>query len=346
MKSLIIDHLFYGIISFLLTYFLVPVMTKIAFRYGILDKPDGKIKCHKQPVPYLGGLAVYAGFVVPLVFMYPLDNTLLWLLLGVSVLLLTGLVDDLKVLKPGQKLIGQFLAVFCFLKGGFSLKATFLSSWVNTFLSGFWMLSIINAFNLVDVMDGLSSLIAIEAAVAFLIIALLSKLFMVSLVLVSFLGAVCAFFWYNKPPARIYLGDTGSLLIGGFFAALPLLIPWSDHIYDLHYTPAIILAVPLLEVFFLVIIRTSLGIPFYKGSPHHFSSYLQRKGWRKWQVLAYTAVMGLGFVSLGVAHFAKLLSFWTTFVAGVLFLVVWCVFIFTRFIDAHVPLPEKTSPGE
>lgn len=308
---------------------------RAALRFGVLDVPDGRIKCHKAPVPYLGGLALFAGFVITLGLVYPFENTILWFLLGTTTLLLTGLVDDLKVLKPGQKLIGQIIAVLCFLKGGFSLKATFLASYTNLFFSGFWMLSVINAFNLVDVMDGLSSLIAVIATVAFLIIAVISEKFLVSLLLVAFLGALCAFLVYNKPSARIYLGDAGSLFIGGFLSAIPLLLPWSDAVFDVHYTPAIILAVPLLEVFFLVIIRTRLGIPFYKGSPHHFSLYLQRKGWSKWLVLGYTAVMGVLFAGIGIAHFLNIMSFLSVLVTSFIIFLVWCCFIFTKFFGCH-----------
>jgi UDP-GlcNAc:undecaprenyl-phosphate GlcNAc-1-phosphate transferase len=335
MNNLIIRHVLAGGFSFLLTYYLVPIITRAAFRFGILDVPDGKIKCHTKPVPYLGGIAIYAGFVVTLGLTYPFENTLLWLLLGTTMLLLTGLVDDLKVLKPGQKLIGQLLAVLCFLKGGFSLKTTFLSSYVNMALSGFWMLSVINAFNLVDVMDGLSSLIALVATSAFLVIAFLSGTFVVSLLLVIFGGAIGAFLVYNKPPAQIYLGDAGSLFIGGFLAAIPLLLPWSDAVFDVHYTPAVILAVPLLEVFFLIVIRTQLGIPFYKGSPHHFSLYLQRKGWHKWQVLVFTALMGIVFAALGIIHFMKIVSFIQTIAIGCFVFIVWCGIVFTRFLSGR-----------
>lgn len=333
MKYLFIRHCFAGVFSFLLTYYVVPVIMRAAQRFGILDVPDGRIKCHKAPVPYLGGLALYIGIVVTLGLIYPFENTILWFLLGTTILLLTGLVDDLKVLKPGQKLIGQGIAVLCFLKGGFSLKETFLASYLNMFLSGFWMLSVINAFNLVDVMDGLASLIAIIATLAFLVIALICEKYLVSLLLMVFLGALCAFFYYNKPSARIYLGDAGSLFIGGFLSAIPLLLPWSDAVFDVHYTPAIILAVPLLEVFFLVIIRTRLGIPFYKGSPHHFSLYLQRKGWSKVQVLGYSAAMGILFAGIGIAHFVKFFSFGLTISIGLVFFLVWCFIIFTHFLQ-------------
>jgi UDP-N-acetylmuramyl pentapeptide phosphotransferase/UDP-N-acetylglucosamine-1-phosphate transferase len=171
------------------------------------------------------------------------------------------------------------------------------------------MLSVINAFNLVDVMDGLATLIAFMGGLTFLVIALYLHCFSVSLLLLAFLGPLGAFFIYNKPSAKIYLGDAGSMFIGGFLAATPLLLPWSQQSLDAYYTPVVILAVPLLEVFALVIIRSWLGIPFYYGSPHHFSIYLQRKGWSKSNVLGFTGIMCLCFSLLACLFLTNNISF-------------------------------------
>ena len=199
---LFVRHIFAAGFSFLFGFYLMPAIIKSSFKLGIMDIPDGKIKCHGVPIPYLGGLAIYLSFIATLCLVYPFENQVLWLLLGSTLLLLIGMIDDLKVLRPGQKFLGQIVAVVCFLKGGFWLKTEFMTSFVNLFLSGFWMLSLINAFNLVDVMDGLAASIAIVAASSFLIITLIFQQYAISLLLAAFLGAVLAFFFYNKPPAK------------------------------------------------------------------------------------------------------------------------------------------------
>ncbi|MFH0898253.1 MAG: MraY family glycosyltransferase [bacterium] len=329
MQMLIIRHMFTIIFSFLLTFYIIPLLIRSACQLDFLDQPDGKIKVHKKPIPYLGGFAVYCGFIAPLCVAYPFVNKALWLLLGVTFLLFLGLIDDLKAFRPGQKFFGQIFAVLCFLKGGFSLKTDFFSSGTNLFLSALWMLSVINAFNLVDVMDGLTSTIAFVAASTFFIIALLLGQYEVSLLLIAFMGAILAFFWYNKPAAKMYLGDSGSMFIGGFLSALPLLLEWSDWSWDAYYAPAIILGIPLLEVFFLVVIRTRLGIPFYKGSPHHFSIYLQNKGWSKYKVLGFVGMMGSILSGLALLFLFQAISFWMLVVAGIIFFSVWCFFIFS-----------------
>jgi UDP-GlcNAc:undecaprenyl-phosphate GlcNAc-1-phosphate transferase len=328
MNFVLIRHIFSFSFSFLLGLYTIPKLIKSSLRFGILDVPDGKIKCHKAPIPYLGGVAIYLSFIAPLCLVYPFENMVVWLLLGSTLLLLVGLIDDLNVLTPGRKFFGQIIATLCFLKGGFSLKAEFLSSFFNLFISGFWMLSVINAFNLVDVMDGLSSLIAMVAALSFFIIAILFKQYEVSLLLVAFLGALIAFFIYNKPPAKIYMGDAGSMFLGGFLASIPLLFSWSSHSIDAYYAPIVILAIPLLEIFFLVLIRTSIGIPFYRGSPHHFSIYLLNKGWSKYRVLFFTLIMGVLFSASAFLFLFKIINFWGLFfVLGFLFLI-WCYFVF------------------
>ncbi len=321
---------------------------RAAIWFGILDVPDGKVKCHRQPVPYLGGLAVYVGFISVFFYAYSCDTYMYWLLLGVTILLITGLIDDLWALLPGQKLIGQLLAVCCFVFCGLYFKESFFASYINIVFSVFWMLTIINAFNLVDVMDGLSSLIAIIAGVSFLIIAILGENFGVSLLLISFLGAMCAFFLHNKPPAKIYLGDMGSLFIGGLLSAIPLLLPWSDFVVDMRCAPIFILSILLLEVFSLVVIRTILGIPFYRASPHHFSLYLQRKGWSKWVILLYTGIMGVAFAAVGIFHFINALSFMAALIFILGLVVFWCLIVFTQFLNSNMTMPcESVSrPGD
>lgn len=328
MNFVFIRHVFSLGFSFFLSFYIIPKLIESSRKLGIMDVPDGKIKCHQAPIPYLGGVAIYLSFIATLCITYPFENKIVWLLLGVTLLLLIGLIDDLRVLTPARKFFGQMIATLCFLKGGFYLKTEFFSSFLNFFISGFWMLSVINAFNLVDVMDGLSSLIAIVASVSFLIIALMFKQYSVSLLLTAFIGAVGAFFIYNKPPAKIYMGDAGSMFLGGFLAAVPLLFSWSRYSFDAYYAPVIILAVPLLEIFFLVVVRTYIGIPFYKGSPHHFSIYLIKKGWTKLNVLIFAFIMCVLFSLTSFIFLFKKINFYELIFILLCLGLGWCYFVF------------------
>jgi UDP-GlcNAc:undecaprenyl-phosphate/decaprenyl-phosphate GlcNAc-1-phosphate transferase len=327
-NNIVARHLFCFIFPFLFALYLLPILIKTAFSFKILDNPDGNIKNHKKPVPYLGGFALYIPFIATLAIAYPFENQILWLLLGTSLLLFVGFIDDLRVLKPYQKFLWQILAVICFLKGGYSLKMNFFSDFSNLFFSGFWMISIINAFNLIDVMDGLATITSIFAGLSFLVIAFLFKQYALTILILAFLAPLIVFFFYNKPPAKIYLGDAGSMFIGGFFAAIPQLFNWSSKHYLAYYAPVIILAVPLLELFFLVVIRTVKGIPFYKGSPHHFSIYLRKKLWSVKSILAFISVFSVALFLVAFLFLFNYINFIDTVFAGIIFFISWVYFIF------------------
>jgi UDP-GlcNAc:undecaprenyl-phosphate GlcNAc-1-phosphate transferase len=309
--------------AFLITFYAVPFLSAFAIRLRFLDVPDGSLKQQKQPVPYLGGVAVYLGFVSAFVLTFPVSNSISFLVIGTTLLLLLGLFDDFFVLRAHQKFLGQIIVALVFLKNGFYLKEQFFLNYWNIPLSLLWMLTIINAFNLVDVMDGLATLLAICASLTFLILAFYFQLPAIALFLTILLGALSAFFYYNRPAATIYLGDAGSLFIGGTLATIPFLFPWGTHALYGYLAPVIILAIPLLEVTTLVLVRLWLGIPFYWGSPDHFSHYLLAQGWSKVLILQYVAALSLflGLVAFGLV--ANIIPFWAICLLGVLFTSGW-----------------------
>ena len=318
-----LEHLVCGLLSLIVLFAIVPFLIKAATARQVLDVPDGLLKKQEKAVPYLGGVGIYLGFIVPIALMYPCENNILWFLLGVTLLLFIGLIDDLLFLSPLQKLAGQLFAVICFLRGGFALKSIFFSSYINTFISAFWMLSVINAFNLIDIMDGLATLTALIAALFFFFTALYFQVYSVSMLLIAFIGALIGFFYFNKPPANIYMGDAGSLFIGGFLAAIPMLFPWSMQSFDAYYTAAVVLAIPLIEITSLVVIRSYLGIPFYQGSPHHFALYLKRRGWPVSAILRFVLFFGSCFGCLATAFLLGFLSFFSLVIAFLSALIFW-----------------------
>lgn len=329
MAILVMLKLFFSIfISLFITLYVVPLISSLARRLGVLDVPDGKIKKHEKPVPYLGGLAVYIGFIATLAVVFPFENQILLFIVGSTLLLFVGLIDDLVVIKPYQKLFGQCLAVLCFLKAGFFLKEAFFSkSYWNIPISLLWMLSVINAFNLVDVMDGLATGLAICATASFMIIALGLEQYNLALLLGSLLGALLGFFWYNRPKAEIYLGDAGSLFIGGFLATVPFLFKWGLYNWHGFLTPVIILAIPLLEVSTLVIIRSRKGIPFYQGSPDHFSLYLKENGWQPFEILLYVFSLSIVLFGSSYAFVFNKVTVVELLGLALLFLIIWFSFL-------------------
>jgi len=300
MSIFLIKSLFIFIFSFLITWYFVPIFSKVAFKFKILDVPDGELKRHKHATPYLGGVVVWFGFLVATSLVLPFENQFFLYILASTILLFVGLLDDLISLTPKQKIFGQFIAVSCYLKAGFYLKINFFDSLWNIGLSAFWFLSVINAFNLIDVMDGLASLVAICTALIFLTFSLILGYFELSLLLLAFIGSLLAFLCFNKPPARMYLGDAGSLFIGGFIASIPFCISWSEYNEMGYLLPAFICSIPLFEVFTLILVRVHKKIPFFYGSPDHFSIFLQERGFSKGFILflCFFILMIINLISL------------------------------------------------
>ncbi len=329
-----LEFLFTVIFSYLVTLYLVPIFCSLANKLHFVDVPDGKIKKHTSAVPYLGGVALYFGFLCGLILTIPFENKISLFLVGITFLLFVGLIDDLLVLKPYQKFFGQIIAALCFLKSGLFLKETFLfHNFWRIPVSFLWVLSIINAFNLVDVMDGLATSIAICATVSFLIMGFIFKIRIIVILLGSLLGGLCAFLWYNKPEARIYLGDAGALFIGGVLATVPFLFKWGIYTEYGYLTPVIILSIPLLEISSLVFIRLYKGVPFYCATPDHFSLYLLKNGWSKWAILYYIVGLSTILCIVSIMFVFNIISLICTIGIGIVFLFIWILSISGLFLN-------------
>jgi UDP-GlcNAc:undecaprenyl-phosphate/decaprenyl-phosphate GlcNAc-1-phosphate transferase len=330
MDAVLIKSLFAVVISFLITFYIIPLLHTIALRLQVVDVPDGIIKCHSKTTPYLGGIAVYTGFISALALVLPVNSQLTLFFIGLTLLVLIGLIDDLVVMKPHQKFFGQFLAALCFLKAGLYLKEHFFYSIWSILLSLFWMLSIINAFNLVDVMDGLSTTIAASATITFLSIAWYFDQPLLILLLCSFLGPLLAFFCYNRPVAVMYLGDAGSLFVGGFLATIPFFFKWGEYNQYGYLVPLIVLAIPSLEIIGLIVIRTYKHIPFYQGSPDHFSLYLKRRGWRVWDILIFVFISSMLLFAISLLFSCNKISIRATIGFAISFVFLWIATVFLK----------------
>lgn len=314
--------------SFLFTLYLVPLFITIARKFNIMDYPNGTIKNHKEPTPYLGGAAIYLGFLMTLGLVFPFDNQFFLFLIGSSLLFYVGLIDDLTPLRPGQKFIGQCIAVLCFLKAGFYLKAHIFSNFWNIPISALWMLMLINAFNLIDIMDGLASTVALWSSIGFFIVALIAQQYLVAMLLLAFMGTLVAFLRFNAPPAQIYLGDAGSLFIGGFLGTIPFLFNWGTFTWYGFLVPIILLAIPLLEVFGLILIRSYKKIPFYQASLHHFAMYLKNKGLSVRQILIFISVASVMLIFSSIIFIKGYISFSQLVFLGFIFILTWLYSIF------------------
>ena len=274
--------------------------------FSMLDHP-GERKVQSRPMPLLGGVAIFLGFsftilinliaiyeILPRIpFLFPQDvvdavpgvskvlNKFFGILIGGTFIFLLGLVDDRMGISPGRKLLGQVMGALILFYYG--VRVTMFSG--NLFFCGFitvfWVLAVINAFNLLDNMDGLAAGVAFIACSVFLTVSIgLGQLF-VSALLVVLMGSLLGFLLFNFPPARIYMGDSGSMFLGYMIATVTILgtyyFPGSPTIFAI-VMPVLILAVPFYDTVSVICIRIKSGQPVYMGDRNHFSHRLVRLG--------------------------------------------------------------------
>jgi UDP-GlcNAc:undecaprenyl-phosphate GlcNAc-1-phosphate transferase len=289
-------------IAILLSFYTTPLMRRAALKFGIVDRPNGALKAHSEPVPYLGGLAVFLAYLIALALTFEFSYAVLGILLSGTLMLLLGLIDDLGVLSPFEKLAGQLLAVVALIKAGLFIKLLFLPTPVALLFSVLWLLTITNAMNIIDVMDGLASGVSAVAAMFLAAIALHNGEPTIGVMAAALSGSLLGFLRYNFRPARIYLGDSGSLFIGLTLAALAMNGHYTMHNPVGMFVPSLILGVPLLDLAFVFVVRLSKGLSPFRGSPDHLALRLKRLGWTIVEVVgtAYGLSTALGVIAFGV----------------------------------------------
>jgi UDP-GlcNAc:undecaprenyl-phosphate GlcNAc-1-phosphate transferase len=264
------------LLSFVFALYWTPLMRKAALQLGIMDRPDGKLKKHDDAVPYFGGIAVYSAFLLTVGLLTDFGHETLGLLLSGSIALMVGLIDDFGVLNPAQKLAGQTLAALVLVKSGTYIKLTFLPVWLAIPLTILWILAVMNALNIIDIMDGLASGVSVIAALSIAIANFMSGRNSIAFLSIVLAGAVLGFLRHNFHPAKIYLGDAGSLFIGFMLAALSMNAGYTRMNLLAVISPVLILGIPLFDLFLVMYIRWRNGNPVMKGSPDHFALRLRR----------------------------------------------------------------------
>ncbi|MBN2369584.1 MAG: undecaprenyl/decaprenyl-phosphate alpha-N-acetylglucosaminyl 1-phosphate transferase [Vicinamibacteria bacterium] len=318
---------------------LTPVSRLLAYRLGALDEPGGR-KSHRTPMPRAGGIAVFVAFTATVITGYLLaprlaatsvagerfadafrllqeahrvEGKLAAILIAGGVVFLVGLLDDVFGVRfpVAAKLAGQILAAT--LLAGSGVRTSFLPyDWMNIVVTLVWIVGITNAFNLLDNMDGLSAGVAFVASLVFMINAWLLGEFFVSLILLAFMGSLLGFLFFNFSPARIFLGDCGSLFIGFMMSSLTLLERYVSHASSTLFPvfmPLLVLAVPIADTLTVVVIRLRAHRPVYVGDRCHLSHRLMALGFsvRTTAALLYLATfcLGLGAVLLSDATLGK-----------------------------------------
>jgi UDP-GlcNAc:undecaprenyl-phosphate GlcNAc-1-phosphate transferase len=255
-----------------------PVAGRIARRLGIMDQP-GTRKQHVVATPLLGGVAIYLAFIIALLLFGDrfYVKQVAGIFLGATLVSFLGLWDDRRGLSPWIKLVGQFLAA-----GILALTDVRISmllwEWLNVVATLLWVVGITNALNLLDNMDGLSGGIAAIAAVFFLLFAAMSRQYLVGALAAALVGACVGFLFYNLNPARIFMGDTGSLFLGYMLAAVGIKLRFPDNsAFVTWMVPVLVLALPIFDTALVIISRLRRGLnPLTTPGKDHLSHRLAR----------------------------------------------------------------------
>lgn len=271
------------LMALLVTLALVWPLRVIALRLGILDDPAPR-KIHANPVPYLGGLAMLAGVSAAVVTLRPELWSVVVMLASIATI---GLVDDIRYLPVWVKLVGEVTIASAAVALGFSWHLTESAS-INAGVSVIWMVGLTNSFNLLDNMDGLSSTVSAVSLIAIVALVPASAMFAAPLA-----GAAIGFLIINRPPAKMYMGDAGSLMLGFGIALCSISAANSAH--GLHSAVLLIgpVAVALFDTSLVVVSRVATGRPVQLGGKDHFSHRLRLLGWSPYQVLAVAAGGGV-----------------------------------------------------
>jgi UDP-GlcNAc:undecaprenyl-phosphate GlcNAc-1-phosphate transferase len=283
-----------------------PVVRRVAGRLGVVDRPDAR-RIHRAPVPLLGGLAIYAGFIVALLLFGEgwVVSQAVSILIGATVVSFLGIWDDRWGLRPMLKLLGQTAGAAIVVI--FGVQVSFLPvPALNLAVTLIWILGITNAMNLLDNMDGLSGGVGAVAAGFFLLLAAWNGQYLVASLAAALMGVCVGFLVYNFNPATIFMGDAGSMFLGFVLAVVGIKLRFPGRPDTITWMiPVVVLSLPIFDTTLVVISRLRRRInPLTNPGRDHVSHRLVSLGMSQRQavVFLYAVCGALGLIGALIMH--------------------------------------------
>lgn len=299
------------VIALVVSYALTPSVKKLAIKIGAVDRPNAR-KVHTHVIPRLGGLAIYIGFMAAVLFCVPLQHELVGMLLGCTAIVAVGIWDDICNIPDKVKLVGQILAACIPIAFGIQIEwltnpfgdIIVLPELIAIPVTIFWIIGFTNTVNLIDGLDGLAAGVAFIASISMFLLAYNLNQFLPALVIVSMAGAALGFLQYNFNPAKIFMGDTGSMLLGYTLSVAAVLGLVKTAATVALVVPIIALGLPILDTTFAIIRRKMSGVPIFQPDKGHLHHRLLALGMTQKQavLIMYFVSMILGIVALFVAN--------------------------------------------
>ena len=304
------------IISVAISLFMTPIAKKLAVKVGAVDIPKDERRVHKKPMPLMGGVAIYASIIVTSLIFLPVDGTLISIIIGGTIIFISGIIDDIKGLSPKAKLIFQIGAAIVLIFGDVKIEALtnpFTKSSNLIPLNGFaipitifWVVGITNTLNLIDGLDGLAAGVAMIASLSFLFVA--NKFNYIPVMVMSSIvaGSCLGFLPYNFNPAKIFMGDTGALFLGFILAALSIEGVMKSVATIAVVVPIVILGVPIFDTTFAIFRRLLNGRSIAEADKGHLHHRLLKMGFsqKKTVIILYSisAIFGLCAILIAKAN--------------------------------------------
>ena len=328
------------LLAFIVAFMATPYTIKLAKKIGAVSIESGSRRMHNKEVPKFGGPAVILGFLVSVIYLIIImriegsinlfgikeyGHKLIGLLLGIIIITITGVIDDIKEIKPLTELTGQTLAAIVAVSFGIRIEAI---SWgwiaipelgeiLSIAITLIWIIGITNAINLIDGLDGLSSGISVISSISLLIIFLLNGSPTVSILLITALaGALIGFLPFNFAPAKTFIGDTGSNFLGYTISIIAILGVAKTYTAFVIVLPIIVLAVPIFDTIWAIFRRVRKGKSIkaiVSADTGHLHHRLVRRGFSQKQAVlilyGISATFGLFAIILFESGVWKALSF-------------------------------------
>lgn len=270
--------------ALVITYCLTPYVINLAIKVGALDAPDAR-KVHKSPIPRMGGLAIYAGFIIAVLASIQLNQEIVGLIIGGTVILIVGIIDDMVQLPAKVKLLGQIAAAAVLIM--FDIRIDWLTNpfgdvvyidYLSIPITLLWVVGLTNTVNLIDGLDGLAAGVSTIAAVTILLVAVQQNFWIVAVLTAALAGSALGFLQHNFNPAKIFMGDTGSMFLGYMLAAISVLGAVKSAATIALIVPIVALGLPIMDTAFAIIRRYSSGQPIFKPDKGHLHHRLLEMG--------------------------------------------------------------------
>lgn len=333
-SELLIELLITLAVAFIISFAATPIVKKFAHKVGAMDVPTEERRVHDHPIPRLGGLAIFLGFLLSILLFVDITRQVQGILIGAIIVVVVGAIDDLISLPAWVKFIFQVVAAVVAVGHGvvisfftnpnvFSPPGLVFLGILSIPITIVWIVGVTNSVNLIDGLDGLAVGVSAIASLTMLIVAVFVAEDNVALILAALTGSCVGFIPYNRNPAKIFMGDAGALLLGYVLATVSVLGMFKFYAIVSFVVPFVALAVPILDTFFAFFRRLIKGQNPMKPDRGHFHHRLLDLGLSQKQAVAIlyfvSAILGVAAVLLATTGELKILIFIIAFCVAAAF---------------------------